>query len=114
MKLIAADIDDVPTGRSAFRIKSVFELAMRDLATAIQPVALDFIKVLEGKINQSLASSLKSGALIGGREAMATVHSWGSNNRRTRDERRPDKNGKVRVLFFPHLSHYPLILLPLR
>ncbi|KAL3795128.1 hypothetical protein HJC23_007356 [Cyclotella cryptica] len=93
MKLIAGDIDAVPTGRSAFRMKSIFDVAMQDLATSIEPIALDFTTELDGTINQSLASSLESGALKGGREAMSIVHSWGSSNRRTYAERRPDKNG---------------------
>lgn len=89
MKLLAADVDDVPTGRSAFRMKSSFEHAMRDLATKIDPIARDFRKEIDEKIQRSLASSLRTGAQKGSAVAMSTVHSWGSKSRRTASERRP-------------------------
>ncbi|KAL7554660.1 hypothetical protein ACHAWF_018144, partial [Thalassiosira exigua] len=105
MKLLAGDVDDVPTGRSAFRMKSTFEHLMRDVSKKIDPIAGDFQRVLDQKIQgeqstrqsrpatTSLASSLRSGAKKGSAVAMSTVHSWGSTNRRTKNERRPDKNG---------------------
>ncbi|KAL7529808.1 hypothetical protein ACHAXR_004427, partial [Thalassiosira sp. AJA248-18] len=93
MKLLAADVDDVPTGRSAFRMKSLFESAIRDLSTMIDPIARDFQKEIDQQIQRSLVSSLRTGAQKGSAVAMITVHSWGSKNRRTKSERRPDKNG---------------------
>ena len=103
VKLIAGDIEDVPTGRSGLRMKSVFQTAMSNLSASIEPISLNFKKELDKKIDQNLAASLKTGALKGGQEAMSTVHSWGSKSRRTKDERRPDKNGRLHhcaVLFF--------------
>ena len=93
MKLLAADADDVPTGRSAFRMKSLFETAMRDLASQVEPIAGQFEQVLDAKIQRSLVSSLQTGAQKGSSVATSTVQSWGSKNRRTASERRPDKNG---------------------
>ena len=93
MKLLAADVDNVPTGRMAFRLKTIFETAMRELATKIDPIAQDFQKVMDKKVQSSLSSSLRKGAKKGTKLAMSTVDSWGSKNRRTKSERRPDKNG---------------------
>jgi hypothetical protein len=93
MKLIASDINEVPAGRSGFRMKSVFNTAMENLEASIQPIAQTFKREIDQKIERSLATSLKTGALKGSQEAMSTVHSWGSKSRRTRYERRPDKNG---------------------
>lgn len=94
IKLIAGDVEAVPAGRSAFRMKTIFQTAISNLAASIEPICRDFKKELDQKIERNLASSLKAGALRGGQEAMSTVHSWGSKNRRTKHERAPDKNGK--------------------
>mmetsp|Transcript_14818 Transcript_14818/g.32186 ORF Transcript_14818/g.32186 Transcript_14818/m.32186 type:complete len:794 (-) Transcript_14818:1105-3486(-) len=93
MKLLAADVDNVPTGRSAFRMKSLFETAMRELASKIDPIAKDFRKTIDQKIQRSLASSLRTGAQKGSAVALSTVNSWGSKSRRTKSDRRPNKNG---------------------
>ena len=48
---------------------------------------------MTSKKKRSLVTSLSTGAKKGSAVAMSTVHSWGSKNRRTKSERRPDKNG---------------------
>lgn len=94
IKLIAGDIEEVPSGRSGFRMKSAFQTAMSNLSRSIEPISLNFKNELDKKIEGTLSTSLKTGALKGSQDAMSTVHSWGSKSRRTKDERRPDKNGK--------------------
>lgn len=106
IKLIAGDVDEVPAGRSAFRMKGVFQSSMSNLAASIEPICANFKKELDQKIEQNLASSLKTGALRGGQEALSTVHSWGSKNRRTKHERAPDKNGEC-----PHPKFYADMML---
>ena len=83
----------MPTGRNAFRMKNLFETAMKDMSKQIDPIARDFQKVIDQKIKRSLVTSLSTGAKKGSAVGMSTVHSWGSKNRRTKSERRPDKNG---------------------
>jgi thiamine monophosphate synthase len=96
MKLIAGDVETVPAGRSAFRMKNLFQSCMSDLAASIEPICRNFSRELNLKVDQNLADSLQAGALRGGQEAMSTVHSWGSKNRRTKHERAPDKNGELK------------------
>lgn len=74
-------------------MKANFESEMKRLDPKIEGIANNFKKVLEGKIGQTLTKSLHVGAQKGTADAMNTVHSWGSSNRRTAQERRPDKNG---------------------
>ena len=93
MKLLASDVDDVPSGRSAFRMKNQFENKMRDLEKSIQPLADQFKSVIDQKVSLSLTSSMQSGARKGSAQAASIVDSWGSKSRRNRSERRPDKNG---------------------
>ena len=100
IKLIAGDVEEVPSGRSGFRMKSAFQNAMSNLSRSIEPISLSFKNELDEKIDSSLSSSLKTGALKGSQDAMSTVHSWGSKNRRTKDERRPDKNGETYSIFY--------------
>ena len=108
----------MPTGRNAYRMKNLFETAMKDLSKQIDPIARDFQKVIDEKIKRSLVTSLSTGAKKGSAVAsesrtfflflihldiqklkliasltVSTVQSWGSKNRRTKSERRPDKNG---------------------
>lgn len=94
LKLLATDSANVPTGRSAYRMKSQFERKMKKLDKKIHPIADNFKKVLDQKIQQSLLRSLQTGARKGSSVAMDTVNSWGSKNYRTKSEQRSDKNGK--------------------
>ena len=93
MKLIATDAANVPTGRSAFRMKNAFESEMKKVDAPITKIADDFKAELDKKIHRSLVRSLRTGAEKGSAVALRTVESWGSKNRRTKHERRPDKNG---------------------
>lgn len=93
MKLLTTDGSDNSTGKSAQRMKSNFESEMKKLNPKIQAIADNFKKVLDEKIKKTLTKSLHNGVKKGSAEAMNTVHSWGSSNRRTAHERRPDKNG---------------------
>ena len=100
MKLLATDASNVPSARGAFRMKSTFETEVKNLDPKIQPIANNFQKALNEKIQGSLVASLQSGAQKGSAVAMSTVRSWGSKNRRTRQERTPDKNGVSIFTFF--------------
>lgn len=42
MKLIACDVEAVPAGRSAFRMRNLFLSCMSDLATSIAPICDNF------------------------------------------------------------------------
>ena len=97
MNLLASDAD-VPTGRSAYRSKSIFEAEVETLEQKFNPIAKDFQKSLNEEVKSSLTPSLSAGSKKGTACAMTTVDSWGGKNRRSKHERRPDKNGKFRVL----------------
>ena len=93
MKLLCTDSSsDVSTG-SARRMKQLHKSSVQTLSNQVKPIATDFRKVIDQKVSNSLASSLKSGARKGSQSAMSTVVSWGSKSRRTTSERAPDKNG---------------------
>jgi len=68
-------------------------MGMTALSNQIEPIASDFKKVIDEKVQQSLAASLRTGAKKGSKVALRTVDSWGSKNRRTSNERGPNKNG---------------------
>lgn len=93
MKLLAADTDNVPTGRSSFRMKAQFETAMSELATKVNPIARGFQETIDQRVKASLKTSLRTGAKKGSAVALSTVNSWGSKSRRTAQERGPHKNG---------------------
>jgi hypothetical protein len=95
MKLLASDAGEVPSTRSANRLKSAFEMEMRKLEQSIDPIAEDFYKLLDERVQSSLMRSLQSGAEKGRSAALSTVESWGAKNRRSTQERRPDKNGEL-------------------
>ncbi|KAL7499648.1 hypothetical protein ACHAWT_010345 [Skeletonema menzelii] len=93
MKLICTDSNsDVSTG-SARRMKQLHKSSVQSLTDQIKPIATQFKRVIDQKVSNSLASSLKTGARKGSQSAMSTVVSWGSKSRRTTSERAPDKNG---------------------
>ncbi len=93
MKLLCTDSNsDVSTG-SARRMKQLHKSSVQSLTNQIKPIATQFKKVIDQKVSNSLASSLKTGARKGSQSAMSTVVSWGSKSRRTKSERAPDKNG---------------------
>jgi hypothetical protein len=95
VKLLTTDGTENSSGRSEQRMKSTFESEMKKMDPKIEAIAHNFKKVLEDKISQTLTKSLHVGAQKGTAEAMYTVHSWGSSNRRTAQERRPDQNGTL-------------------
>jgi len=92
MKLVAGDVEDAP-GRGGAKLKKLFERTMNDMTAQVNPIAKDFKKVIDNKIQRSLVTSLSTGARKGSQVAMSTVNSWGSKSRRSKAERRPDKNG---------------------
>ena len=92
MKLVAGDVEDAP-GRGGAKLKKLFERTMNDMAAQVDPIAKDFKKVIDNKIQRTLVTSLSTGARKGSQVAMSTVNSWGSKSRRSKAERRPDKNG---------------------
>jgi hypothetical protein len=94
LRLLATDSKDAPTGRTAYRLQQSFENEIRKMGSKIDGISMTFQSQLQAKIEQSLLPSLSTGARKGSEAAMTTVTSWGSSNRRSRDERRPDKNGK--------------------
>jgi hypothetical protein len=96
VKLLAADAKDVPSGRAAFRLKSIFEAEMKNLEKRIKPIADNFQTQALKKVKHTLTPSLKVGAQKGSSAALSTVASWGGKNRRSKHDRRPDKNGKFR------------------
>ena len=55
----------MPTGRNAFKMKNLFETAMKDMSKQIDPIARDFQKVIDQKIKRSLVTSLSTGAKKG-------------------------------------------------
>ena len=93
IKLLAGDVEDVPSGRGAYRMKTLFESSMKDLSKHVDPIAKDFKKVIDQKVQRSLVTSLSTGARKGQSVALQTVNSWGAKSRRTKSEKRPDKNG---------------------
>jgi hypothetical protein len=93
VKLVAADAKDVPSGRSSRRCKAIFDDEMQKLEKKVQPVIAEFRRKAEAKIHLSLQPALKSGAAKGNAAAMTTVTSWGSKSRRSKQDRRPEKNG---------------------
>ena len=93
MKLLCTDSNsDVSTG-SARRMKQLHSSSVQTLKNQVKPIAAQFKRVIDQKVNDSLASTLRSGAQKGSQSAMSTVVSWGSKSRRTKAERAPDKNG---------------------
>jgi len=92
MKLVAGDVEDAP-GRGGAKLKKLFERTMNDMTLQVNPIGKDFKKVIDNKIQRSLVTSLSTGARKGSQVAMSTVNSWGSKSRRSKAERRPDKNG---------------------
>jgi hypothetical protein len=93
VKLVAADAKDIPSGRSSRRCKAIFEAEMQRLEKKVQPVVTEFRRKAQAKVHLSLQPVLKSGAAKGNAAAMSTVMSWGSKSRRSRQDRRPEKNG---------------------
>mmetsp|Transcript_8989 Transcript_8989/g.17921 ORF Transcript_8989/g.17921 Transcript_8989/m.17921 type:complete len:1419 (-) Transcript_8989:154-4410(-) len=93
MKLLCTDSNsDVSTG-SARRMKQLHKSSVHSLTNQIKPIATQFKQVIDQKVSNSLASSLKTGARKGSQSAISTVVSWGSKSRRSKSERAPDKNG---------------------
>jgi hypothetical protein len=93
VKLVAADTKDIPSGRSSRRCKAIFEAEMQGLEHKLQPVVAEFRRKAQAKVQLSLQPLLKSGAAKGNAAAMTTVMSWGSLSRRSKQDRRPEKNG---------------------
>jgi hypothetical protein len=99
VKLLAADAKDVPSGRAAFRLKSIFEAEMKNLEKRIRPIADNFQTQALQKVKYTLTPSLQLGAQKGSSSALSTVQSWGCGDRRRSihdQHRHPDKNGKFR------------------
>jgi hypothetical protein len=94
---VASDAKNVPTGRSAYRLKSIFESEMKRLEQKLVPVAQEFQKQADLTVKRALTPSLAVGAKKGSTAAVATVESWGSKNRRTKHERNPENNGMFHV-----------------
>ena len=94
VKLLAADASNVPGGRTSRRCQSLFETEMTKLEAQVRPIAEEFKRKSEARINSSLQPALKVGAEKGQSAAMTTVTSWGSKSRRTKNDRNPKtKNG---------------------
>ena len=93
VKLLAADASNIPGGRTSRRCQCIFESEMNSLEAKIKPIAEDFRRKSETRINSSLSPSLKTGAAKAQSSAMTTVTSWGSKSRRSKNERGPTKNG---------------------
>jgi len=93
VKLIAAGSNNVPGGRTSRRCLSVFESAVDRRQTQIKSIADEFQRRADSKVQSTLYPSLQSGAAKGQAAAVSAVSSWGSKNRRSRNEQRPDKNG---------------------
>lgn len=93
VKLLALDTSDSTDSEASQRYKSVFDTEMKAVMAKVQPVVEDFKRKAEAKVEQSLQPSIKSGAAKGNAAAMATVMSWGSKSRRSRNFRSPESNG---------------------
>jgi len=73
--------------------KDLFDNKMKALSTNVVPIARDFETKAMEKIRQTLKPALTSGAEKALLSAMPTIHSWGSTNRRTKNERSAEQNG---------------------
>ena len=98
VKLLATDSKEAPTGRVAYKLKTMFDAEMRKLSPSVAPIAATFSEQAIKKISD-LKVSLKSGAQAGNTAAMSIVQSWGSTNRRNRHERTPERNGEFSQKF---------------
>jgi len=93
MKLLASDSKHVPGGRLSRRCESSFEMQKRAFCAKMDPIAKHFEDNIRKATTGRLKPSLQRGAAKGKDVALSTVESWGSKNRRNRNERRPDMNG---------------------
>lgn len=78
---------------NGLRLQKAFHSEVRAIGAKLGPVVGDFIKKAELKVNTTLRPSLMTGAAKANTAAMATVTSWGSKNRRTKQFRSPMQNG---------------------
>ncbi|KAL7460700.1 hypothetical protein ACHAXS_001143 [Conticribra weissflogii] len=83
LKLLATNVADVPTGRSAYKTKSIYQSEMRVLKCKVEPIAENFRSAMNDEIQPTLLKSIEVGAQNGCDSALNTVQSWGSKKRRT-------------------------------
>jgi hypothetical protein len=92
-KLIATEADNRGSTRVSRKCLATFETEMQSLERKVKVIVDKFRSTAGGGVASTLRPSLKAGAKKGHSSALETVHSWGSTSRRTKTERRPDKNG---------------------
>ncbi len=94
IKLLASDgKDSIASGTLGRKCKSIFDAEIAKLRGPILREAKRFQDTAFDTISTNLQPALQTGASRGREAAMATVRSWGSKSRRTRNERTPENNG---------------------
>ena len=73
---------------------------MESLSKKLNTIAVDFRKKADQKVISTLKPSLSIGARKANSAAMSTVDSWGSKNRRTRNDRSVERNGLYWSTYF--------------
>jgi len=98
VKLVATDASDNVGSRMAGKCRAAYDEEMNVIAAQLHPIVSAFQTKLQERVRLILQPSLEKGANVAKESAVAIVESWGSLNRRTRQERSLEKNGVVRFV----------------